>query len=39
MSTGIGLRALAEVIHTYPSQSAAIRLAAMSLDEPSRRAT
>ena len=39
MSTGIGLRALAEVIHTYPSQSAAIRLAAMSLDEPSQRAT
>ena len=35
MSTGIGLRALAEVIHTYPSQSAAIRLAAMSLDGPS----
>jgi pyruvate/2-oxoglutarate dehydrogenase complex dihydrolipoamide dehydrogenase (E3) component len=36
MSTGIGLRALAEVIHTYPSQSAAIRLAAMSLEEPRR---
>ena len=28
MHGGIGLRALAEVVHTYPSQSAAIRLAA-----------
>jgi pyruvate/2-oxoglutarate dehydrogenase complex dihydrolipoamide dehydrogenase (E3) component len=34
MSTGIGLRALAEVIHTYPSQSEAIRIAARELDEP-----
>jgi pyruvate/2-oxoglutarate dehydrogenase complex dihydrolipoamide dehydrogenase (E3) component len=34
MSTGIGLRALADVIHIYPSQSDAIRIAAMQLDEP-----
>lgn len=32
MSRGLGLRALARVPHTYPSQSAAIRLAAMSYD-------
>ncbi len=30
MHSGIGLRALAEVIHTYPAQSAAIRMAARS---------
>lgn len=30
MHTGIGLRALAQVLHTYPSQSAAIRYAAMT---------
>ncbi len=34
MSTGIGLRALAEVMHIYPSQSDAIRIAAEELDEP-----
>ena len=34
MSTGIGLRALADVIHIYPSQSDAIRLAAMEMDQP-----
>jgi pyruvate/2-oxoglutarate dehydrogenase complex dihydrolipoamide dehydrogenase (E3) component len=33
MHTGIGLRALARVVHTYPSQSAAIRLAALSFEE------
>ena len=32
MSQGLGLRALARVPHAYPSQSAAIRLAAMSYD-------
>jgi pyruvate/2-oxoglutarate dehydrogenase complex dihydrolipoamide dehydrogenase (E3) component len=30
MHTGIGLRTLAEVVHTYPAQSAAIRMAARS---------
>ncbi len=30
MCGGLGLRALAEVVHTYPAQSAAIRLAARS---------
>ena len=30
MHTGIGLRQLAEVLHTYPAQSAAIRMAARS---------
>ncbi|MBS0580476.1 MAG: FAD-dependent oxidoreductase [Proteobacteria bacterium] len=34
MSTGIGLRELADVLHIYPSQSDAIRIAAMDLDEP-----
>jgi len=34
MHSGIGLRRLAAVIHTYPSQSAAIRSAALSMDEP-----
>src|SRR4029077_6417881 len=34
MHRGIGLRRLAEVIHTYPSQSAAIRSAALSMDDP-----
>ncbi len=34
MSTGIGLRALADVLHIYPSQSDAIRVAARELDEP-----
>ena len=34
MHSGIGLRRLAKVIHTYPSQSAAIRSAALSLDDP-----
>jgi pyruvate/2-oxoglutarate dehydrogenase complex dihydrolipoamide dehydrogenase (E3) component len=34
MSTGIGLRALADVLHIYPSQSDAIRVAALELDEP-----
>jgi pyruvate/2-oxoglutarate dehydrogenase complex dihydrolipoamide dehydrogenase (E3) component len=34
MSTGIGLRDLAQVLHIYPSQSDAIRIAAMDLDEP-----
>jgi pyruvate/2-oxoglutarate dehydrogenase complex dihydrolipoamide dehydrogenase (E3) component len=36
MHSGIGLRRLASVIHTYPSQSAAIRSAALSFDEPQR---
>jgi pyruvate/2-oxoglutarate dehydrogenase complex dihydrolipoamide dehydrogenase (E3) component len=36
MSTGIGMRKLAGVLHTYPAQSDAIRLAALAytLDEP-----
>ncbi len=34
MCTGIGLRALAEVMHIYPSQSDAIRMAALELDLP-----
>ncbi len=34
MATGIGLRELADVLHVYPSQSDAIRIAAMDLDEP-----
>lgn len=34
MHAGVGLRALARVVHTYPAQSDAIRLAAMSIDEP-----
>ena len=34
MHTGIGLRALAQVLHTYPSQSAAIRYAAMTFAGP-----
>jgi len=37
MCTGIGLRALASVMHTYPSQSDAIRLAAQELQTPRRR--
>jgi pyruvate/2-oxoglutarate dehydrogenase complex dihydrolipoamide dehydrogenase (E3) component len=38
MSTGIGLRDLARVIHTYPAQSEAIRLAALAYekDNPGR---
>ncbi len=31
---GIGLRRLGRVMHTYPSQASAIRLAALSIDEP-----
>jgi pyruvate/2-oxoglutarate dehydrogenase complex dihydrolipoamide dehydrogenase (E3) component len=34
MHGGIGLRSLAQVIHTYPAQSQAIRLAALSLEKP-----
>jgi len=34
MSTGIGLADLARVIHTYPSQSSAIRYAAMTFEGP-----
>ncbi len=36
MSTGIGMRKLAQVLHTYPAQSDAIRMAALAytLDEP-----
>ena len=36
MSTGIGMRKLARVLHTYPAQSDAIRLAALAytLDQP-----
>ena len=34
MHSGIGLRRLSRVMHTYPSQASAIRLAAMSMDEP-----
>ena len=30
MSTGIGMKALAEVVHTYPAQSEAIMLAAQA---------
>jgi pyruvate/2-oxoglutarate dehydrogenase complex dihydrolipoamide dehydrogenase (E3) component len=30
MSVGIGMRELAEVLHTYPAQSDAIRLAALA---------
>jgi pyruvate/2-oxoglutarate dehydrogenase complex dihydrolipoamide dehydrogenase (E3) component len=30
MSAGIGMRRLAEILHTYPAQSGAIRLAAMA---------
>jgi len=33
MSTGIGLRDLARVIHTYPAQSEAIRLAALAYEK------
>jgi len=33
MSTGIGLRELARVIHTYPAQSEAIRLAALAYEK------
>jgi hypothetical protein len=33
MSAGIGLRDLARVIHTYPAQSEAIRLAALAYDD------
>jgi len=34
MHSGIGLRRLGRVMHTYPSQASAICLAAMSMDEP-----
>jgi hypothetical protein len=36
MSTGIGMRKLARVVHTYPAQSDAIRQAALAytLDQP-----
>jgi len=34
MSTGIGLRDLAKVIHTYPSQASAIRYAATTFERP-----
>jgi pyruvate/2-oxoglutarate dehydrogenase complex dihydrolipoamide dehydrogenase (E3) component len=34
MHNGVGLRRLGGVIHTYPSQAAAIRQAALSIDEP-----
>jgi pyruvate/2-oxoglutarate dehydrogenase complex dihydrolipoamide dehydrogenase (E3) component len=34
MCTGIGLRDLAKVIHTYPSQASAIRYAAMTFEGP-----
>jgi pyruvate/2-oxoglutarate dehydrogenase complex dihydrolipoamide dehydrogenase (E3) component len=39
MHSGIGLRALAEVVHTYPAQSAAIAMAARSFcaEHPPRR--
>lgn len=39
MSTGIGMQELAEVLHTYPSQSDAIRLAALAYrrDRPKSR--
>ena len=30
MSAGMGMRALANVLHTYPAQSEAIRLAALA---------
>jgi pyruvate/2-oxoglutarate dehydrogenase complex dihydrolipoamide dehydrogenase (E3) component len=33
MSTGIGMRDLARVIHTYPAQSEAIRLAALAFEK------
>ena len=35
MSTGIGLRKLADVLHAYPTQSEAIRLAAMACADES----
>jgi pyruvate/2-oxoglutarate dehydrogenase complex dihydrolipoamide dehydrogenase (E3) component len=35
MHGGVGLRALGDVLHTYPAQSAAIRQAALSFREPS----
>jgi pyruvate/2-oxoglutarate dehydrogenase complex dihydrolipoamide dehydrogenase (E3) component len=36
MSAGIGMRGLAAILHTYPAQSDAIRLAAMAYmnDQP-----
>jgi pyruvate/2-oxoglutarate dehydrogenase complex dihydrolipoamide dehydrogenase (E3) component len=34
MHSGIGMRALAEVVHTYPAQSAAIHMAARSFCAP-----
>ena len=35
MSTGIGMRRLATILHTYPAQSGAIRMAAMAfVNEP-----
>jgi pyruvate/2-oxoglutarate dehydrogenase complex dihydrolipoamide dehydrogenase (E3) component len=37
MRSGVGLRSLAQVMHTYPAQSDAIRLAAMSLEDPDPR--
>jgi pyruvate/2-oxoglutarate dehydrogenase complex dihydrolipoamide dehydrogenase (E3) component len=37
MHSGVGLRSLAQVMHTYPAQSDAIRLAAMSLEDPDPR--
>jgi pyruvate/2-oxoglutarate dehydrogenase complex dihydrolipoamide dehydrogenase (E3) component len=30
MSAGIGMRQLAKILHTYPAQSGAIRLAALA---------
>jgi pyruvate/2-oxoglutarate dehydrogenase complex dihydrolipoamide dehydrogenase (E3) component len=36
MSAGIGMRRLAEILHTYPAQSEAIRLAAMAFIKDQR---
>jgi pyruvate/2-oxoglutarate dehydrogenase complex dihydrolipoamide dehydrogenase (E3) component len=37
MKAGIGMRELARVIHTYPAQSEAIRLAALAFEDDHRR--
>ncbi len=39
MSVGLGMRALAEVLHTYPAQSEAIRMAARAFVRAERSAT
>ena len=39
MSAGVGMRALAEILHTYPTQSDAIRMAARAFVQAERSAT